>query len=50
MGALRVASELWSCLALGYQYKDIARELDMSPMSVRTHIRNIYDELRVSTK
>lgn len=37
-------------LALGYQYKDIARELDISPMTVRTHIRNIYEVLQVSSK
>lgn len=37
-------------LALGYQYKDIAQELDISPMTVRTHIRNIYDVLEVKNK
>ncbi|WP_108124934.1 LuxR C-terminal-related transcriptional regulator [Saccharospirillum mangrovi] len=43
-------SDILRYLALGYQYKDIARELDISPMTVRTHIRNIYDVLQVSTK
>lgn len=37
-------------LALGYQYKDIANELSLSPMTVRTHIRNIYDVLEVNSK
>lgn len=37
-------------LALGFQYKDIADELHISPETVRTHIRNIYDALEVSSK
>lgn len=43
-------SDILRYIALGYQYKDIAQELDISPMTVRTHIRNIYDVLQVSTK
>ncbi|MFG1496217.1 response regulator transcription factor [Saccharospirillum sp. HFRX-1] len=43
-------SDILRYLALGYQYKDIAQELNISPMTVRTHIRNIYDVLQVSSK
>lgn len=37
-------------LGRGMQYKAIATELSLSPETIRTHIRNIYEKLQVHTK
>lgn len=37
-------------LAKGYRYKEIAAELGISTETVRTHIRNIYDKLQVTSR
>lgn len=37
-------------LGRGMQYKAIAAELSLSPETIRTHIRNIYEKLQVHTK
>jgi DNA-binding NarL/FixJ family response regulator len=42
--------EILRMIALGFHYKDIAESLHISPLTVRTHIRNIYDVLEVSSK
>lgn len=42
--------EILGRIALGFHYKDIAAALHISPLTVRTHIRNIYDALEVSSK
>jgi DNA-binding NarL/FixJ family response regulator len=42
--------EILHRLALGFQYKDIATDLNISPQTVRTHIRNIYNALEASSK
>ena len=42
--------EILTCLAKGYQYKEIAEELSISALTVRSHLRNIYDKLHVRTR
>lgn len=37
-------------LALGFRYKEIADKLFISPETVRTHIRNIYQKLQVQSR
>ena len=37
-------------LANGYRYKEIADRLQMSIDTVRTHVRNLYDKLHVSSR
>lgn len=37
-------------LANGYRYKEIAERLQMSIDTVRTHVRNLYDKLHVSSR
>lgn len=37
-------------LAQGYRYKEIAERLELSIETVRTHIRNLYDKLQVSSR
>ncbi len=37
-------------LAQGYRYKEIADRLSVSMDTVRTHIRNLYDKLQVSSR
>lgn len=37
-------------LAEGYRYKEIADRLQMSIDTVRTHVRNLYDKLHVSSR
>lgn len=37
-------------LSRGYRYKEIAAELNISTETVRTHIRNIYEKLQVSSR
>ena len=37
-------------LAKGYRYKEIADSLHLSIDTVRTHIRNLYDKLQVSSR
>ena len=37
-------------LAQGHRYKEIAAMLNLSIDTVRTHIRNLYDKLQVSSR
>lgn len=37
-------------LAQGYRYKEIADRLQVSMDTVRTHVRNLYDKLQVSSR
>ena len=37
-------------LAQGYRYKEIADRLEVSMDTVRTHIRNLYHKLQVSSR
>jgi DNA-binding NarL/FixJ family response regulator len=37
-------------LAQGYRYKEIADRLDVSMDTVRTHVRNLYEKLHVSSR
>ncbi len=37
-------------LAIGLDYKQIASALFISPQTVRTHIRNVYEKLQVNSK
>jgi two-component system, NarL family, response regulator LiaR len=37
-------------LAIGLDYKQIANALYISPQTVRTHIRNVYEKLQVNSK
>jgi DNA-binding NarL/FixJ family response regulator len=42
--------EILSYLAKGYQYKEIGELLTISALTVRSHLRNIYEKLHVRTK
>ncbi|MDQ6631937.1 MAG: response regulator transcription factor [Verrucomicrobiota bacterium] len=42
--------EILGQLAKGYQYKEIADKLGISPLTVRTHLRNIYEKLHVRSR
>ncbi len=42
--------EILGHLAKGYQYKEIADMLSISPLTVRTHLRNIYEKLHVRSR
>lgn len=42
--------EVLEQLAQGYRYKEIALRLEVSMDTVRTHIRNLYDKLQVSSR
>jgi len=42
--------EILGLLAKGQQYKEIADTLSISGQTVRTHIRNIYEKLHVSSR
>ncbi|MDZ4750681.1 MAG: response regulator transcription factor [Flavobacteriales bacterium] len=37
-------------LSKGLRYKEIASNLDLSPDTIRTHIRNIYEKLQVQSR
>lgn len=42
--------EIVNSMALGFRYKEIADKLFISPETVRTHIRNIYQKLQVKSR
>jgi DNA-binding NarL/FixJ family response regulator len=42
--------EILGHLAKGYQYKEIADMLSISGLTVRTHLRNIYEKLQVRSR
>lgn len=42
--------EVLEQLAQGYRYKEIAHRLGVSMDTVRTHVRNLYDKLQVSSR
>lgn len=42
-------AELLELLAQGYERKELATRFNLSPETVKTHIRNIHTKLRVST-
>jgi DNA-binding NarL/FixJ family response regulator len=42
--------EVLSHLAKGYQYKEIAEALGISPQTISAHIRKIYDKLHVRSR
>lgn len=42
--------EILELLSEGYQYKEIAAELFISPNTVHNHLRNIYEKLQVRSK
>ena len=42
--------EIAELIAKGFIYKEIAEKLFLSPDTVRTHIRNIYEKLQVNSK
>lgn len=42
--------EIIHWLAQGLVYKEIGEKLNISPQTVRTHIRNIYEKLQVTSK
>lgn len=41
--------EVLELISRGFSYKEVARQLDMSINTVRTHIRHIYNKLEVSS-
>ena len=43
-------TEILNLLAKGFRYKEIAAKLFISPETVRTHIRNIYEKLQVNSR
>jgi DNA-binding NarL/FixJ family response regulator len=42
--------EILNLLAKGYQYKEIADQLSINLLTVRTHIHNIYEKLHVRSR
>jgi DNA-binding NarL/FixJ family response regulator len=42
--------DILSLLSKGFRYKEIAAELFISPDTVRTHVRNIYEKLHVNSR
>jgi DNA-binding NarL/FixJ family response regulator len=42
--------EILGLMAKGHQYKEIGDLLSISPLTVRTHIRRIYDKLHVTSR
>ena len=42
--------EIIHWLAQGLVYKEIGEKMFISPQTVRTHIRNIYEKLQVTSK
>lgn len=42
--------EVVTCLAKGYRYKEIADTLAITPNTVRSHIRRIYEKLQVTSR
>ncbi len=42
--------EILNLMAKGQQYKEIAEALSISPLTVRTHIRRIYEKLQVTSR
>lgn len=43
-------AEILNLVALGFDYREIADELDISAHTVRRHIENIYERLQVNNK
>jgi DNA-binding NarL/FixJ family response regulator len=43
-------TEIVELLARGHRYKEIAATLDISFDTVRSHLRNIYEKLHVSSR
>ena len=43
-------AEIVTLLAKGYQYKEIGEQLSISPLTVRSHLRRIYEKLHVRTR
>lgn len=43
-------AEIVNLLAKGFRYKEIAEALTISPHTVRSHIRRIYDKLHVTSR
>jgi len=46
----RREQEIIQVLAKGFRYKEIADQLFVSPETIRTHIRNIYEKLQVNSR
>ena len=46
----RREQEIIQVLAKGFRYKEIADQLFLSPETIRTHIRNIYEKLQVNSR
>jgi DNA-binding NarL/FixJ family response regulator len=42
--------EIVTCLSKGFRYKEIANALSISPHTVRSHIRRIYEKLNVTSR
>lgn len=42
--------EILSCMDKHLTYKEVADKLGVSPLTVRTHIRNIYEKLQANSK
>jgi len=43
-------SEILALLARGYRSKEVADELGISPTTVNTHVRNVYEKLQVRSR
>lgn len=43
-------TEVLKLLSQGYNYKDVAEEIYLSPHTVKTHIKNIYSKLHVNNR
>ena len=43
-------TEILGCLAKGYRYKEIADQLGISVLTVRSHLRRIYEKLHVRSR
>lgn len=42
--------EILDLLSLGYRYKEMASQLNLSTDTIRTHVRNIYGKLQVNSR
>jgi DNA-binding CsgD family transcriptional regulator len=50
LGSARREIEVLALIAAGHSNKDIARRLEVSPNTVKTHVSNLFEKLRVQRR